>query len=139
MGLLVDTGPLVALLDRGDAHHESCASLLSAAREPRLIPAPVLPEVDYLCATYASRQGFIGLLADVERGLLRVEELHARDYARVRELCLEYSDLNVGFVDAAVLAIVERLREPKLFTLDHRHFTVMRPKHVEALELLPQR
>ncbi len=48
-----------------------------------------------------------------------------------------YTDLRVGFVDAAVLAVVERLREPKLATLDHRHFSVMRLRHVDALELLP--
>jgi hypothetical protein len=36
-----------------------------------------------------------------------------------------------------VLALVERLGEPKLATLDHRHFGTMRPRHVEALELLP--
>ena len=35
------------------------------------------------------------------------------------------------------LALVERLEEPKLATLDHRHFATMRPRHVEALELLP--
>jgi hypothetical protein len=49
-----------------------------------------------------------------------------------------YSDMRVALVDAAVLAVVERLREPKLATLDRRHFNVMRPRHVEALELLPQ-
>jgi hypothetical protein len=43
----------------------------------------------------------------------------------------------VGFVDAAVLALVERLREPKLATLDRRHFAAMRPRHVQALTLLP--
>jgi len=48
-----------------------------------------------------------------------------------------YADLRVGFVDAAVLAVVERLRQTKLATLDHRHFSVMRPRHVDALELLP--
>lgn len=139
MGLVVDTGPLLALLDRSDDHHAACAALLSGAREPRVIPSPVLPEVDYLCVTYASREGFLGLLADVEHGLFQVEDLQATDYARVREICNQYADLEVGYVDAAVLAIVERLREPKLVTLDHRHFTVMRPKHVEALELIPER
>ncbi|MBI2236936.1 MAG: twitching motility protein PilT [Actinobacteria bacterium] len=59
------------------------------------------------------------------------------DYPRIRELVDRYADLGVGFVDAAVLAIVERLGEPKLATLDHRHFSVMRPRHVDALELLP--
>jgi predicted nucleic acid-binding protein len=59
------------------------------------------------------------------------------DYARVGELLQSYADLQLGFVDAAVLAVTERLREPKLATLNHRHFTVVRPRHVKALELLP--
>jgi hypothetical protein len=49
-----------------------------------------------------------------------------------------YADSRVGFVDAAVLAIVERLNEPKLATLDHRHFGIIRPKHVASLRLLPE-
>jgi uncharacterized protein len=69
--------------------------------------------------------------------VLVVQSLTGRDYERTAELMRTYADLRVGFVDAAVLAIVERLREPKLATLDHRHFSIMRPRHVEALELLP--
>lgn len=46
-------------------------------------------------------------------------------------------DTDIGFVDAAVLAVVERLGEPKLATLDHRHFRSLRPRHVKALRLLP--
>jgi hypothetical protein len=52
-------------------------------------------------------------------------------------LCDKYADADIGHVDAAVLAIVERLDEPKLATLDHRHFGVLRPRHVDSLELLP--
>jgi hypothetical protein len=40
-------------------------------------------------------------------------------------------------IDASVLALVERLGESKLATLDHRHFGVLRPTHIEALQLLP--
>ena len=64
--------------------------------------------------------------------------LTTHDYARVRELCDRYADADIGFVDAAVLAIVERLNEPKLATLDHRHFGMLRPRHVDALRLLPE-
>jgi predicted nucleic acid-binding protein len=53
------------------------------------------------------------------------------------ELRRTYRDLRVGYVDAAVLAIVERLGERKVATLDRRHFSVMRPRHVAALQLLP--
>ncbi len=77
------------------------------------------------------------VLAQIESGAIEIEELDRSDYLRVAKLLTTYADLRVGFVDAAVLAVVERLREPKLATLDHRHFSVMRPRHVDALELLP--
>ncbi|HLE78929.1 MAG TPA: hypothetical protein VI687_00910, partial [Candidatus Limnocylindrales bacterium] len=59
------------------------------------------------------------------------------DYTRIRELCDRYADADIGFVDAAVLAIVERLGESKLATLDRRHFGLLRPRHLESIELLP--
>lgn len=77
------------------------------------------------------------MLDQVGAGALVIEDLVAQDYERVDELLGAYSDLKVGFVDCAVLAVVERLGEPKLATLDYRHFGVMRPRHVEALQLLP--
>jgi hypothetical protein len=67
-----------------------------------------------------------------------VEALLVTDYARIRQILRRYADAIIGFVDAAVLAIVERLNEPKLATLDHRHFGMLRPRHVEALQLLPE-
>ena len=73
----------------------------------------------------------------MRRGALVIEDPTTEDYERVRELLQTYADLKVGFVDCAVLAVTERLGEPKLATLDHRHFGVMRPRHVEALQLLP--
>jgi predicted nucleic acid-binding protein len=101
------------------------------------VPAPVLLELDYLAARQRDRLAVTAMLEEIHRGAYEVEDLTPADYARVRELLTTYADLRVGFVDAAVLAIVERLREPKLATLDHRHFSVMRPRHVDSLELLP--
>jgi uncharacterized protein len=49
-----------------------------------------------------------------------------------------YADLDTGSADAAVLSIAERLNEPKLATLDLKHFGTMRPRHVDALRLLPE-
>jgi hypothetical protein len=45
--------------------------------------------------------------------------------------------LDLGVVDASVIALAERFSEPKLATLDHRHFATVRPAHVDALTLLP--
>jgi uncharacterized protein len=132
----VDSGVLYATLDRTDRHHERCKGLLGDVRGPRVVPSPVLPEVDFLCRR--TREGrFDVVLSEIDSGAIEVEDLISSDYRRVSELLATYADLRVGFVDAAVLAVVERLREPKLATLDHRHFSVMRPRHVDALELLP--
>jgi len=137
LALVLDTGPLVAGFDPSDPRHLECTQLIASARERRLIPAPVLVETDHLTRAHIGPDAFPALLSDIRRGSYEVVELLAADYDRVREILETYRDLNVGFVDAAVLAIVERLGEPKLATLDHRHFAAMRPRHVDALELLP--
>jgi predicted nucleic acid-binding protein len=137
MALIVDTGPLYASLDRSDQDHAACRALIEAANEPLVIPAPVLVEVDYWIHQRLGPGALVALLADIEAGAYVVADLTASDYARVRELCDRYADADVGFVDAAVLAVVERLGEPKLATLDRRHFGLLRPRHRDALELLP--
>ena len=136
MALVLDTSVLVAALDADDAHHQRCAELLSDGEE-LVIPAPVIPELDYFCRRAGEPERLLEVLEDGQRGALRIEELRASDYVRIIELSRAYTDLRAGFVDSAVLAVVERLGEKRLATLDHRHFATMRPRHIEALELLP--
>lgn len=138
MALVLDTGPLLADLDADDPHHRICSDLIGGTTERRVIPSPVLPEVDHLARTHIGPAAFAALLRDIRRGSYDVEDLVAEDYDRVEEILETYRDLGIGFVDAAVLAIVERLGETKLATLDRRHFAAMRPRHREALELLPE-
>lgn len=138
MALILDTGPLYASLDRDDADHRSCRVLIESAKEPLVVPGPVLVEVDYWIHQRLHPGVLQALLDDVVAGAYQVEEPTADDYRRIRELCDRYADADIGFVDAAVLAIVERLGEDKLATLDERHFGTMRPRHVEGLRLLPR-
>ncbi|HWP62318.1 MAG TPA: PIN domain-containing protein [Candidatus Binatia bacterium] len=137
MALILDTGPLYASLDRSDADHVACRALIEGSTEPLVIPAPVLVEVDALIRRHLHPGVLVALLDDIEAGAYRVEDVAPSDYPRIRSLCDRHADLDIGFVDAAVLAIVERLGEPKLATLDRRHFSVLRPRHVDALTLLP--
>jgi hypothetical protein len=93
--------------------------------------------VDHFLGRFAGEQAFVAVLDQVRRGAFQVEDLTTSDYERAVDLLQTYADLKVGFVDCAVLAVTERLGEPKLATLDHRHFGTMRPRHADALELLP--
>ena len=137
MALILDTGPLYASLDRSDQDHAACRALIEAADEPLVIPAPVLVEVDYWIHQRLNPGALVALLTDIEAGAYVVADLTASDYTRVRELCDRYADADIGFVDAAVLAVVERLGEAKLATLDRRHFGLLRPRHRDSIDLLP--
>ena len=137
MALILDTGPLYAALDRSDADHAACRHLLESASETLVVPAPVLVEVEYWAQRRLGPGAWLAVLDDIDTGAFVVEDLVAGDYRRVRELCDRYADADIGFVDAAVLAVTERLGEPKLATLDRHHFGTLRPRHVEALTLLP--
>ena len=124
-------------MDRSDADHERCAALVESTNEPIVIPGPVIVEIDWLSGQRLLPDAFLSLLEDIRAKRLAVEDLRIDDYERSRELVDRYRDLPLGFVDAAVLSIVERLGESKLATLDHRHFAVVRPRHVPTLRLLP--
>jgi predicted nucleic acid-binding protein len=137
VALILDTGPLYASLDRSDQDHAACRAMIEQADEPLVIPAPVLVEVDYWIGQRLTPGALVALLADIESGAYRVVDLEPADYTRVRELCDRYADADIGFVDAAVFAIVERLGEPKLATLDRRHFSLLRPRHRDTIDLLP--
>ena len=67
----------------------------------------------------------------------RVETVGPNDLRRMAELVETYHDLRLGTTDASVVALAERLSQREVATLDRRHFTVVRPSHVEALTLLP--
>jgi predicted nucleic acid-binding protein len=63
--------------------------------------------------------------------------LTAADLERMAELVETYSDFPLGLVDASVIAVAERLNADAIATLDHRHFSVVRPRHLPAFKLLP--
>lgn len=137
MALICDTGPLFAAIDRADEDHAACAKLLATSTEALVVPAPVVVELEWLVSSRLGQHVFDAFLADVDEGRVRIADLTRGDYVRVRELCTQYSDLPLGFADAAVLALVERLNEVKLATLDQRHFRIVRPRHTSSLLLLP--
>ena len=118
MALVLDTGPVLAALDRDDARHEVCSRLFSEAREPLVWRI---------------------FIEDVNAGAYLVADLGASERQRAAELerQYQYQDLDLGFVDAAVIAVCESLGETKVATLDRRHFGVVRPAHCERLSMLP--
>jgi uncharacterized protein len=135
--IVVDTGPIVALLNDRDDHHERCRDFLANHPGPLLVPTTVFTEVCMLAESRRGTRAELAFLADVRAGLFTLLETTSADLDRIAELVETYADLPLGTVDASVIALAERLNLPAVATLDHRHFSIVRPRHVPALELLP--
>jgi uncharacterized protein len=137
VALILDTGPLLAALDAADPAHEACAELLIDSTEDLVVPALVLAEVDYWCHQRLSAEAWLVFFDDVIGGVYGVEAPTDRDLRRARELQATYEHLRLGVVDASVIALAERLGETRVATLDRRHFSVVRPVHAHAFEIVP--
>ena len=137
MALILDTGPILALLDADDPAHARCSSLIDEIDEPLIVVAATLVEVDYWIRKRLQPEVCSIFIQDIVDGAYQLECLAPQDLLRVVELQVDYADLNLGMVDAAVIATCERFAEEKVATLDQRHFRTVRPKHCDYLELLP--
>ena len=137
MALILDTSVLLAALDAADPDHRRCAGLIAEASEDLIVPSLVLSELDYWCHERLTATVWLAFLDDVLAGAYAVEGPTHSDLRRCHELQSTYADLRLGVVDASLMTLAERLEEPKVATLDHRHFGTIRPRHVSALELLP--
>ena len=122
--ILVDAGPLVALVDAGDQHHRRCATALRAVREPLATVWPALTEAMYLLADLP--RGQEALWEMIERGALELVPLGATDVPRIRELMRKYANRPMDLADAALICVAERVGIRKFFTIDRRDFSVYR-------------
>ena len=135
--VVADTGPIYALIDASDAWHARVNAWWAHATSNVVLPVTILAEVTYLLQTRigpAAEEAFVRAIAD---GEFTVEPLDDEDLPRIADIMHAYRDLPLGFVDASVVAVAERLEAREILTTDRKHFGVVRPRHVRALSLLP--
>ena len=138
MPLVLDTGPILALLDADDPDHARCVAMVDAAGEDLVVPSLVLVEVDYWVLKLLGVEAWAAFTEDLAAGAYRLHHLDERDLLRAVELERTYASLDLGLVDAAVIVSCERLGELKVATLDRRDFSVVSPRHCDRLTLLPE-
>lgn len=139
--ILCDTGPIFAAADRRDADHRACVELFTGLRlagRRLLLPQTVMAEVGYMLEAKVGTFAEVAFLESVADGSFELVDLTPSDVARVAELVARYDDLPLGTTDASVIALAERYGADEIATLDHRHFRVVRPQHVDAFTLLPE-
>lgn len=133
-GVLVDAGPLVALLDSRDEDHVRCVEALQGIREPLMTVWPAVTEAMHLLR--GSWRAQAALWEMLESGIVELLELDADDVPRMGELMHKYRDLPMDLADAALVRVAERERIRHVFTLDQRDFRVYRPQGLGRLALV---
>ena len=97
----------------------------------------MLPEACYLLNTYLGQNAELSFMSSLIKKELNVEHFRDSDLVRSEEVLKKYKDQNIGFVDALIIAISERLKIRHILTTDRRHFSVIHPNHCEKFILLP--
>ena len=133
--ILVDTGPLVALIHEDDNQHEVCRETFLGFNEPLGTVWPVLTEAMYLLNF--SWQAQNALWEMVEVAAVEILPLANDDVARMRDLMRRYRDLPMDLADAALVRVAERERLRRVFTLDRRDFQIYRPSRLGRFSILP--
>lgn len=134
--IVADTGAIIALIDADDQHHDAMVELYEEDPGAWVLPWAILPEVDYLLLTHVSARAEHAFVRDIAEGAFSVEWSDDTDLARAYSLCTKYAKLELGLVDAVVIAMAERLGAKAIATLDIRDFGAI--KIAGAPKLLPR-
>ncbi len=134
--VLVDAGPLVAILNARDNDHQVCVDAFRSIRTPLVTSWAVLTEAAYLLGHSIDAQE--ALFALVERGAVAIAPLVSEDLPAIRKLMRTYSDLPMDFADATLVHLAKKLGANTIFTLDSRDFSVYRIAGRKHLKIIPQ-
>ena len=122
--ILVDAGPLTAIVKAADQHHAACAAAFKTISQPLGTVWPVLAEAMYLVSGVPTAQEAIWNL--ITRGAVQLVPLGPDDIPRIRELMKQYADLPMDLADAALIRVAEREGINRFFTVDRKDFAVYR-------------
>lgn len=122
--ILIDTGPLIALVKADDQHHGECAAAFRTLRTPMGTVWPVLAEAMYLLGSLPQAQNAVWEM--IARRTVEILPLGLGDVPRIRDLMHQYANRPMDLADAALITVGEREGTRQFFTVDRKDFAVYR-------------
>jgi uncharacterized protein len=134
--ILLDTGPLVAILSREDLHHQACVDVLHGIAGPLLSCWPVMTEAAWLLRQ--SPRAIQQLLGSTETGFLELLPLAGAEAKNIAALMKRYESMRPQLADAALVHLAGREGIDTIFTLDRRDFSIYRTSRRRSFRILPE-
>jgi uncharacterized protein len=133
--LLLDTGAFVALLDRSEARHDDCVTVLSQWTGPLLTTEAVVTETMYLVGPRWQPQK--ACLEFFLRGAALLVPSSRASLQRVTELMEKYRDVPMDFADSTLVALGEEAETDQVFTFDRKGFSTYRLRGKKIFRIVP--
>lgn len=133
--LLIDTGPIVAILLDSDEHHDACVEQLRSIRGPLLTCWPVITEAAWLLRAYP--EAIRRLLASFRGRPFDLLPLDETDLPAIAAILAKYASLGIQLADASLVHLANREQIQSIFTLDRRNFGTLRLAHGKKMRLIP--
>ena len=123
---LIDTGPIISLLNRRDRYHQECAALFRELNCPFYTTLPVITEAMYFLGECGGVTAQSSLWKLVLRGDFVLHHPSIKELLRMSELMEKYHDHPMDFADASLVTLAEGGHLNRVFTLDYNDFTTYR-------------
>jgi len=121
--ILLDTGPLLSLLNKRQRYHELCCATFRALRRPLTTTESVIAEASHLLPeAMGGPAACVEFILEAGVAVVPCDDLLLQ---RAGELLRKYSDVGMDFADAMLVALAEETGIHEVFTLD-RHFHIYR-------------
>ena len=133
--VLLDTGPLVALLAGDDSRHEECVEQLHSLSPPLLTALPVLVEADWLLRDHP--QAIEQAMIWVNAGKIELLPVEEEALPWIMTFLRRYQKLKPQITDASLVYLAERHDIDTVFTLDRRDFSIFRFGRNRRFRILP--
>lgn len=133
--VLLDTGPMVAIVSPRDEHHEECQSTMAGLRPPLLTCWPVITEAAWLLKS--DLRSLEAVFDSITGGLYQILPLDNSDLDGIRAVMSRYRNIRAQLADAAIVHLAERENTRTVFTIDRRDFGVYRLSSGRALTVIP--
>jgi predicted nucleic acid-binding protein len=135
---LTDAGPLIAIIDAGEADHEACLAALEELQLPLVTTWPAFTEAMYLLGNAGGIHGQRALWRLLHTGRLRVDELSPNAVQGTARLMDKYADIPMDLADATLVAYAEEHGHRRIFTLD-ADFDIYRTHGRQRFHVIPKR
>ncbi|MEB3032563.1 PIN domain-containing protein [[Mycobacterium] nativiensis] len=135
--MIVDTSALLAYFDSAEPDHAAVSRAINDSDEVLVVSPYVVAELDYLVATRVGVDAETAVLRELSGGAWELVDFTAADVERAAAVIEKYRDQNIGVADASNVVLAQRYQTRSIATLDHRHFTVLRPLDGGRFTLVP--